>query len=63
MGLTNDGGRGERAAAPGIESLGAAAAPGTLRKQLAFKNEQLKQFQVAVNDAQTLLDEKPSETK
>ncbi|KAG3092685.1 hypothetical protein PI124_g9192 [Phytophthora idaei] len=36
---------------------------GTLRKQLAFKNEQLKQFQVAVNEAQTLLDEKPSETK
>ncbi|ETI31554.1 hypothetical protein F441_21359 [Phytophthora nicotianae CJ01A1] len=32
----------------------------TLKKQLAFKNEQLKLFQAAVKEAQLLLDEKPS---
>ncbi|POM68114.1 Hypothetical protein PHPALM_15768 [Phytophthora palmivora] len=31
----------------------------TLKKQLAFKNEQLKRFQAAVKEAQALLDDKP----
>ncbi|KAG1703536.1 hypothetical protein DVH05_007482 [Phytophthora capsici] len=30
----------------------------TLKKQLIFKNDQLKQFQAAVKEAQTLLDDK-----
>ncbi|KAF4043119.1 hypothetical protein GN244_ATG04595 [Phytophthora infestans] len=32
----------------------------TLKKQLTFKKQQLKQFQAAVKEAQILLDEKTS---
>lgn len=31
----------------------------TLKKQLAFKNDQLKQFQTAVKEAQALLAQQP----